>query len=221
MHTQPSRWRARFLCGIGLAAIVVFTLAGLATLKVLIDGAQSHAVAVQLRVARYRWLIGNTGAAMRELAEAGALVGPAGLRRQAADLLSLASAGAGWLGQREVARVACRSALATLGFGRYDRAGSGTSHAAARCAETAPVEPGVTTRLREHGRRHHGVLRRDDRVDPATDAWMPTFGILARGAGRCALCSLAASVGVTRRSPRQQRGVPLSVNPAATGGRSR
>ncbi len=146
MHMGDSEWRASALCSACLGLMLLVALAAVATAKVVIDGAQSHAVAVQVRIARYRWLIGNTGAAASELAEAGALIGPAGLRRQAADALFLVSASEAWFGRVDQARVVCRSALAVLGFGRYDRAYAGTSTAAARCAEDAAIEAVAATK---------------------------------------------------------------------------
>lgn len=150
MHTGESDWRNSVLCSACLGLMLWAALAAGVIVKVVVDGAQSHAVAVQARIARYRWLIGNSGAAASELAEAAALIGPAGLRRQAADALFLLSAGEAWLGRVEQARATCRSALAVLGFGRYDRARSGTSTAAARCAggdasdsAAATAQPGV------------------------------------------------------------------------------
>ncbi len=118
--------------------LVLFTATSIAGAKVLADGAQSHAVGVHVRVARYKWLIGNTGASLAELAEAGRLLIPAGLRWQTAQLLFLASAGESWLGQPRRSEAICRQALEALAFGRYDRAGHGTSAARARC-ETTPA----------------------------------------------------------------------------------
>lgn len=121
-----------------LSLMVLFTATSIASGKVLVDGAQSHAVGVHVRVARYKWLIGNTGASLAELADAGALLIPAGLRWQTAQLLFLASAGEHWLGQPRRSEAICWQALEVLAFGRYDRAGGGTSTARARC-ETPPA----------------------------------------------------------------------------------
>ena len=130
---NQTRWMASPLCAFCLCAMIAGTLTALATAKVLADGAQSHTVAVHLRVARYKWLIGNTGAALRELAEAGARVIPAGLGQQVAGAYLWASNAHAQVGQSVAARALCQQALETLAFGRYDRAHAGTSTATAHC----------------------------------------------------------------------------------------
>ena len=128
-----TRWMGSPLCAFCLCVMVVGTFTALAAAKVLADGAQSHTVAVHLRVARYKWLIGNTGAALRELAEAGARVIPAGIGQQVAGAYLWASNAHARVGQSGAAQALCQQALETLAFGRYDRAQAGTSTASAHC----------------------------------------------------------------------------------------
>ena len=119
------------------ALVFVITLAfgivALAGAKILADGARSHTVSAHVRVARYKWLIGNSGAATRELLALGPTVIEAGLRWQVAEFQFLMAAGERALYRPGRGMAGCHAALETLAYGRYDRAGDGTSTTASLC----------------------------------------------------------------------------------------
>ncbi|MGQ0600984.1 MAG: hypothetical protein ACT4QE_04715 [Anaerolineales bacterium] len=120
------------------ATIVIFTGLWLLTfcglsVKVIADGYRSHAVNVQLKIVRYKWLSGNVRGATAVLWRTAPEALEAGWRWQVAQGYFLLALGHAQFGDSLRANELCQAGLAALGFGRYDHTRNGTSTTSRKC----------------------------------------------------------------------------------------
>jgi hypothetical protein len=116
----------------GLLALALSAIA-LLNIKVVADGYLSHAVNVQLKIARYKWQSGNVNAATQVLWRTLPNAVEAGWRWQVARGYFLLARSHAQLANPLRATELCQAGLATLGYGRYDHTRNGTSTAARQC----------------------------------------------------------------------------------------
>lgn len=118
-----------------LAGLLAATLTALFlfNVKIVADGYLSHAVNVQLKIARYKLQSGNVSEATEVLWRTAPTVMEAGWRWQMAQGYFLLARGHRHLGDPARAADLCRAGLAILGYGRYDHTRNGTSTVARRC----------------------------------------------------------------------------------------
>jgi hypothetical protein len=116
----------------GLLALTLSAIA-LLNLKVVADGYLSHAVSVQLKIARYKWQSGNLRGATVVLWRTVPKAVEAGWRWQVARSYFLLARSHAQLDNPLRAKELCQAGLATLGYGRYDHTRNGTSTAMRKC----------------------------------------------------------------------------------------
>lgn len=117
---------------IGLVTLAVVAVIGL-NAKIIVDGYQSHAVNVQLKIARYQWFSGNVRGATDALWRTAPEAMEAGWRWQVAQGFFLLAHGHAHIGDPLRASELCQAGLAALGYGRYDHTRNGTSTTMRKC----------------------------------------------------------------------------------------
>jgi hypothetical protein len=135
--TEPSGHKSGPWLLTGLLAAALITVITL-NVKVVADGYLSHAVNVQLKIARYKWQSGNVRGATDALWHTVPKAVEAGWRWQVAQSYFLLARSHMRFDDPQRANQLCRAGLAALGFGRYDHTRNGTSTTVRKCDELRP-----------------------------------------------------------------------------------